>query len=67
MDLESIIISEINHRKISYDLIYMCNLANKTKNRLIDTENRFVVARDKRRRLEKWVKVVKRHKLPAIK
>lgn len=66
MDLESIIISEINHRKI-YDLIYMCNLANKTKNRLIDTENRFVVARDKRRRLEKWVKVVKRHKLPAIK
>ena len=28
-----------------YDLTYMWNLTNKTKNRLIDTENKWVVAR----------------------
>ena len=41
---------------------------NKPKNKLLDTENRLVVARDSGRGwgVSKWVKGVKRYKIPVI-
>ena len=54
-------------RQIPYGLIYMWNLKKKIKNKLTDTDNRLMVVRDRGGRWAKWVKGVKRYKLPVIK
>ena len=66
MDLEGNKSDE--EEQIPYDFTYMWNLKNKTKqnkNKLIDTENRLVVARGGEG-WAKWVKAVKRYKFPVI-
>ena len=57
-------LSEISQTEKDKYFIYMWNVKQKVK--LIDTENRLVVARGGGLQM-KWVKVVKRYKLPVIK
>ena len=47
MGLDSIMLSEIyQRRQIPYDFTYMWNLKNKTINRLIKTENQWLLERE---------------------
>ena len=64
MNPEGIMLSEISQTEKDKYFIYMWNVKQKVK--LIDTENRLVVARGGGLQM-KWVKVVKRYKLPVIK
>ena len=48
MDLESIMLNEISHRQILYDLIYMWNLKTNAKKKR-EREIRFVITRDSSR------------------
>ena len=72
MDVQGIVLSEIRQRKTPYDFTYMWNLKKKqtnkqVKNKLVDTENRLVVARGRCGGWVKWVTGVKTYKLPVIK
>lgn len=65
-DLESIMLREISQtEKDKYRMISLiCGIQKKKKKELIDTENRLVVARGGG--WVKWVKGVKRYKLPVL-
>ena len=70
MDLEGIMPSEISYtEKDKYCIACLIFGIRKTiqKNKLMDTENRLVVARGRGWGLAKWVKVVKRYELPVKK
>ena len=66
--IKKLVVSD-RQRQIMYDLIYRWNLKQtneQTKNRLMDSENKLMVARDGDRGWAKWGKGTQRYELPVI-